>query len=132
MPKKIIEMVREKKARMLENPAEAEANAKLAVAAINDGIRSRAWETYMSQFVEDVTTPLGKDQLARLLAEDGTLGQAELDRKRAYLLSNGMCGAASPGNTVATGTGGGGLAFDFLVNTIDQALTDDCPPEPNA
>ena len=60
MPKRIIEMVREKRDRIEADPVEAEENAKLAVAAITFGIKSDQWQTYMSQFVEDNTTPLGQ------------------------------------------------------------------------
>lgn len=149
MAKRIIEKVREKRASMEQDPNEAETNAKLAAAAIKGGISSTAWNEYMSQFVEDSTTPLGEDQLKRLLATDGTDGNEELDRKRAYMLSNGICGGASTGDGIAPGggavaakVGGGaanpvavaapepvGLPFDFFVNSIDQELDLDCLPE---
>jgi hypothetical protein len=126
MAKKIIEMVRAKRDELKGDHAAAEKFAGLAVAAINDGIKSRAWETYMFQFVEkdpnDNTKPLDPAQLARLLADDGSFGDPLLNRKRGYLLSNGMCGAGSPDTA--------NLAFS--VNTIDQGLTEDCEDQATA
>jgi hypothetical protein len=125
MAKKIIEMVLAKRDAMRpvdgESPEErqkkfdaAEKVAQLAVAAINGGVESRAWETYMRQFIETDAngTPLDPAQFSRLLADDGTLGDTEMDRKRGYLLSNGMCGSGSPF------TGG----LDRSVDTIDGGL----------
>jgi hypothetical protein len=114
MTKKIIEMVREKKTVMMENPIEAERNAGLAVDAILGGITSPEWRTYMLRFVEKDAegVPLDPRQLKRLLATDDTVGNADRNRNRAYLAANGPCGAASPG----------GLGFDFTVESIDQGL----------
>lgn len=119
MAKKILEMVIEKRDRMQENPEEAEQNAAMAIEAINGGVRSTAWRDYMLQFVEkdDEGTPLDPLQLERLLATDGTLGYAEMDRHRAYIVGNAICGAASPG-------GGGNLAFG--VESIDENLPAGC------
>jgi hypothetical protein len=94
--KKIIDLVEERKAVLANDKTHQESidTGVLAVAAIMGGIRSTAWRNYMLQFGK--ITPLLPEQLERLLATDGTLGDVELDRHRAYLVSNGTCGAASP------------------------------------
>ena len=104
----IIAKVKEIKEQLLRDPIKGEANAKLATAAIQAGIHSAAWETYMNQFAENT------DQLMRLKATDGTLGDPTLDRRRAYLVANGVCGTPT--------TDG----FDMEVNTIDEGLGDGC------
>lgn len=98
MARKIIDMVRDKKAAIAGNFDAAEEVARLSVAAVKDGIKSRAWESYMLQFVEKDGSgnPLDPAQLSRLLADDDTSGDANLDRKRGYLVVNGMCGSGSP------------------------------------
>jgi hypothetical protein len=108
MAKKIIDLVQEKIAAMKEDlndsdevklaKAEAaDALSRQAVEAINDGIKSRSWETYMRQFADkDANGSLNPAQLARLLADDGTLGDVVLDRRRAYLVGNAVCGSGSP------------------------------------
>jgi hypothetical protein len=99
---------------MLGNPAEADANGKLAIAAINGGIQSEAWRLYMEQFIyRDDAGALDPQQLGRLLATDGTLGNFDHDRHRAYMVGNAICTAASPGN---------GGNFVFGVETIDDGL----------
>ena len=124
MAKKIIEMVRAKRDSLKGNHGAAEAFAGLAVAAVNGGIQSGAWETYMLQFVEtdpdDPTKPLDPAQLQRLLATDNTSGDATLNRKRAYIVANGMCGAGSPDTE--------NLAFS--VDTIDDGLAGGCVSGP--
>lgn len=121
MAKKIIELVREKKAAMAANDVEAEENAALAVAAIKGGRTSPEWETYMLQFVEkdpnDGSKPLDPNQLKRLLATDNTQGDVVMDRRRAYMLGNAVCGAPSPATTGA---------LDFQVETIDATLPGSC------
>lgn len=124
MAKKIIDLVQEKIAAMKEDPndspdvkrakeEEADALSRQAVVAINDGIKSRSWETYMRQFVDkDPNGSLNPAQLARLLADDGTLGDMILDRRRAYLVGNAVCGSGSP-NTLNLGNN---------VDTIDDGL----------
>jgi hypothetical protein len=114
MPK-IIEIVRARKAAIANNPAEAQRTGDLARAAIMAGIASSDWRTYMEHF-----EGLDPDQLKRLLAQDATLGVALQDAKRAYIIANGMCGAASP-NT---------QNLDFKVNSIDDGLPGGCDPEP--
>jgi len=104
----IIAKVKEIKDQLLRDPIKGEANARMAIAAIHAGIHSAAWETYMTQFAEN------PDQLRRLKATDGTLGDPTLDRRRAYLVANGVCGTPT--------TDG----FDFEVNTIDEGLGEGC------
>jgi hypothetical protein len=88
-PMLIIEKVRQRKSELKANRAEAKKNSERAVAAVQAGIRSKAWKAYMEQFAD---TP---EQLMRLMGTDGTLGDKELDRNRAYLVANAVCGAGS-------------------------------------
>jgi hypothetical protein len=110
---RIIDIVRERRNVIEGNTAEAERTGELAIKAIKAGIRTPEgtptpdWQAYMEHF-----TGLNTDQLKRLLATDGTLGDVNLDRKRAYLVANGLCGVNSP-NT-------GMLAV--RVNTIDDGV----------
>ena len=127
MAKRIIEVVLEKKAEIEKDLAVAEANARLAAAALMKGRLSQEWRQYMMQFVEkdpkNPNEPLNPAQLARLLATDNTLGDPNLDRKRAYMFSNQICGGGSP----ATGTG---LPFDAFVDSIDFGLPGGCQSAP--
>ena len=45
-------------------------------------------------------TPTNAAQLARLLPTDGTHTNAALQRERAYLAGNAMCGANTPDGTL--------------------------------
>jgi hypothetical protein len=112
MPKSIIEVVRARQIELKRDPVLATQNMALAMAAMRDGIRSDAWQQYMTQFVEQNPPgkPVDPDQLARLMAKDGTLGDHVLDRQRAYLVANSICGPS----TVDT--------MDFGVETIDYTL----------
>jgi hypothetical protein len=65
---------------------------ELAIAAINAGPGSDAWRNYMELFAENDA------QLHRLMAEDGTKGQANMDRARAYLIADGPCGTETVTN----------------------------------
>jgi hypothetical protein len=108
--KRIIDLVLEKKAQILNDKKAAEANSLLAIAAIQAGISSTAWKTYMQQYVDNNNA----DQLARLMATDGTLDDTPENREvrmhRAYLVGNAVC---------ATGTTPG---FDFGVEGIDDGI----------
>jgi hypothetical protein len=112
MPKTIIEAVRERKLELKKDPVLATQNMALAMAAMRDGIRSDAWQQYMTQFVEQNPPgkPVDPDQLARLMAKDGTLGDHVLDRQRAYLVANSICGPSTVDG------------MDFGVETIDYTL----------
>src|ERR1041385_1495677 len=114
---RIIDMVLEKRKRMLADPTEAIRNGVLAVAAIHGGVRSAAWRAYMMQFVpqDPLGTPVDKRQLDRLLATDGTEGNPDMDRHRAYLLGNGPCGPDTP------------ETFHTTINTIDDSIASDLP-----
>jgi len=118
MAKRIIGLVRAKKASMKKNPAEAGQNAALAITAIRGGIRSMEWRSYMMQFVEQNPpgTPVDPRQLDRLLATDGTLGHPVLDLRRAYLVAAGPCGVGTTDR------------FDYEVNSIDEGLDVGCSP----
>jgi len=123
MPKRIIELVREKEEQLNNDPIALEVFGRLAAAAVNQGRGSQPWIAFMSQFVDGGGGNLSSAQLRRLLATDDTLGNETLDRKRAYLLSNRMCAGLSPG---VTGTGGPALPLDFQVNSIDDTLEFGC------
>jgi hypothetical protein len=112
MRKTIFQMVKDKKASMLKNKSEAGANMTLAVAAINGGIRSPEWRAYMMQFVEQRPpgTPDDPAQQDRLLGTDGTLGHQDLNRARAYLVSNGTCSFPTTDR------------FDLTVGSVDLGL----------
>ena len=122
--KRIIYLVTERKNEIDQNPEEAEKNARLAVEAITEGRGSEAWRTYMLQFVE--TDPAAPDQplnpahLARLLGEDNTANDFDMNRRRAYLLGNAICGGLSPTGVIPPEQNARGL--NFTVETIDQGL----------
>jgi hypothetical protein len=86
MPK-ILERVEAKKRQIEADPGEGKRNAGRAVKAIMGGIKSKEWKIYMLEYA-DADTP----ELDRLLAVDGTLGDSDLDTKRAYLVANAVCG----------------------------------------
>jgi hypothetical protein len=115
MPR-IIEIVRARRNAIEGNPGEAERTGELGVAALLGGLQSDEWNAYIDHLGE--FTPA---QLARLRAEDNTAGDPEMDKKRVYMVANGMCGVNSP-NT---------LTLAFRVNTIDEGLAGAvCDPEP--
>lgn len=113
MPMSIIDKVEIFKGKLLlheQDPANPEAidpedNMRLAVAAIQAGIHSTAWETYMEQFAAG-----NPQHLMRLKATDGTLGDLDMDRRRAYLVSGAVCGTTTTDK------------FGFTVPTIDNGL----------
>lgn len=100
MAKKIIDIVNDTEAALTraQDFDASEALSKLAVDAINGGIKSPEWKTYMLQFVEKDAdgNPVNPAQLARLLAEDDTADDPKVSRKRAYLVGNAVCGSGSP------------------------------------
>jgi hypothetical protein len=116
MAKKIIEIAVAKSQKMESDLAHAGQNATLAIAAIKGGIRSPEWRAYMMQFVDqDVPgIPLDPRQLDRLMGIDETKDLAEMDRKRAYLVSNATCGDATP------------TGLTFGVDSIDEGIASDC------
>jgi len=112
MSKTIFDLADEKRLRITKDKSEAGQNVQLAVAAIIGGIKSPAWRSYMMQFIDQNVpgVPVEPAQLERLLAQDGTLGDVVLDRRRAYLVANAVCGS----ETVFTTT--------FTIETIDDTL----------
>ena len=112
MPKRIYEIAKAKSAAISKNASEAGQNAQLAVAAIIGGIKSPAWRSYMLQFIEQNPpgVPVEPAQLERLLGTDGTLGVAQLDRHRAYLVANAVCASETR------------LTTTFTIDTIDNTL----------
>ena len=112
MAKTIIEMAQKKRVLIRRNSSAAGQNVQLAVAAIIGGIRSHAWRSYMMQFIEQNIPgqPVEPAQLERLLGTDGTLGHVTLDRRRAYLVANAVCGSETE------------LTTTFTVDTIDDTL----------
>ena len=118
MPKTIIESVQDRQKVLAGNKVLAEENAALAVSAIIQGRTSEAYRTYMLQFVEqdeagNPTLPLGNSQLAHLLTDNEPTGDGQMNRRRAYMLANAVCGGGSPDN---------GGRFDFTVETIDEGI----------
>jgi len=113
--KSIMSAVLAKKAAMQDRAVGGQ-NRTMAVAAMRGGIRSPEWRAYMMQFVEqDIPgIPVDPRQLDRLLGTDGTLGDPDLDLKRAYLVAEGPCGP----ETSAT--------FGDFVNSIDLGLEPGC------
>lgn len=110
MRKKIIEKVRVKKDLIIKDKKAADENQVLSQAAIIGGIQSPAWRNYMLQFCD--TEFEHDDQLMRLCATDGTDANLGLNRARAYLVANGMCGEGTRNR------------FDENVDTIDDQLPD--------
>lgn len=86
-----------------------------AIAAINKGVGSPEWETYMTEFA-DASRP---EQLARLMATDGTAGDDDFDTARAYLVADAPC-------TTWTILNFGRAASALL----DQGLPPDSPAPP--
>jgi hypothetical protein len=118
---RIIDLVRAKRdanvaAGRAGNHDPAKRTGDLAVAAVIGGIKSSAWEVYMSHFGE--STPFSAGQLERMCALDQTKDDAPFDEKRAYLVANATCGMGSPDS----------LNLDFEVNSIDDGLAV-CDPE---
>lgn len=119
---RIIDIVRTRRNVLEGDTTEAERTGMLAVAALTAGVHTQAgtptpeWRAYMEHF-----PGLDTAQLNRLLATDGTKDDVNLKRKRAYLVSNAVCGANSPDTTMLA----------VRVNTIDQGLPEggcDAPP----
>ena len=119
MALKIIDFVTMKRGQIERDPlGEGEANARRAIDAFIKGRGSDKFRDYMVQFVEtdeagNPTELRGTAQLARLMAVDEPIPGVEMNRKRAYLLANAICGGGSPDN---------GGRFDFTVDTIDTGL----------
>ncbi len=112
-PKNIIDVVREKQGHFKENKVLAGQNMAMAIAALREGIKSNAWQYYMTQFVDrNPDGTINREQLARLMATDDTLGDPVLDRQRAYLVANAVCGVSTTD------------FFDFGVESIDYGLAD--------
>src|SRR5215472_8894810 len=106
----IFDNVQRKQKEFAHNAVMVGQNIALAIAAMRDGIKSPAWEFYMTQFARDENGVVDKDQLARLMATDGTLGDPALDRKRGYLIADSMCGMSTVDN------------FGVAVATIDHMV----------
>ena len=104
---RIIDAVRTRRDLIKANPGEATKTGDLAIAALTAGVGSSDWNNYMSHFAG-----LDPDQLRRLTAQDGTLGNADVKKRRAYLISNGICGMQSPQTE----------NLDNRVNSIDNGL----------
>ena len=88
----ILNNIIRRKGELADDKIQIGQNVAAAIAAMRDGIKSSAWEFYMTQFARDAYGVLDTGQLARLMGTDGTLGDANLDRKRCYLVGNAMCG----------------------------------------
>lgn len=94
----VSELVRQQRASSGDHSsAKADELQNAAVAAICAGQGNPAakaltpeWEKYMRLFAGNSDNP---QQLARLLPTDGTHADAKMQKERAYLVSNGICGA---------------------------------------
>lgn len=106
----IIDNVKRKQADFKANPVLAGQNGQMAIDAIRDGVKSSAWEFYMTQFARDDNGIVDPAKLARLTGRDNTLGDAILDRQRAYLIGNAFCTMSSTDD------------FTFGVETIDHTV----------
>ena len=91
----ILQMVNARQEEFKKDPTRATQSMALAIAAVKEGIKSKAWEYYMSQFIDKSNPDLSIDQLARLKATDDTEGDPVMDRHRAYLVANSMCGPST-------------------------------------
>ena len=89
---KILDNIKRKKREMSGDKVLIGQNVAAGIAAMREGVRSPAWEFYMTQFARDDDGTLDKAKLARLMGSDGTLGDPIMDRKRAYLVANSICG----------------------------------------
>jgi hypothetical protein len=108
MPK-IIDHVLRRKEEILADEAVARENQGMAELAVIGGITSPAWRTYMEQFCDkDDNGVANPQQLMRLI---GTDGKPNLNRNRAYLVANGMCGDFTKAH------------FEENVQSIDEELT---------
>lgn len=116
MATKIIDMVYAKKALLMGDTTEAGKNGMLAIAAIKAGMGSQAWRTYVMQFVEQSSpgVPVDQRQLDRLMGDDETKFDAEMDRKRAYVAGNAPCMDTTP------------TTFDFGILSIDEGIASKC------
>ena len=68
---------------------EAQAAIRAGQGRPETGQVTTEWGTYMGRFAASTA------QLARLNGTDGTHGDSERQKERAYLVSNGMCGAGT-------------------------------------
>jgi hypothetical protein len=115
---KIIDMVHAKSALMQNSPVEAGKNGTLAIAALKAGMGSPAWRAYVMQFVEQSSPGVVVDQrqLDRLMGDDETKGDPEMDRRRAYLAGNAFCMDFTP------------TTLPFGIITIDAGLASNPNP----
>ena len=109
----ILEMVQLRQKEFTKNPTRATQSLGLAISAVKEGIKSKAWEYYMSQFIDKSDNELSVTQLARLKATDDTEGDPVMDRHRAYLVANAMCGPST-----VQGLTNGLESIDDLITTI--------------
>ncbi len=118
MTRKIIDLVHKKSQSMRKSPADAGRNTTMAIAAMKNGSGSPEWRAYMIQFVDQssVGVPIDPRQLERLMGTDETKDDAEMDRKRAYLIGNSGCMDMTTG------------FLPFGVESIDLGLASDCAP----
>jgi hypothetical protein len=88
---KIIENVLRRKDHLKTNPILIGQNVAMAIAAMSEGAKSTAWESYMKQYARDEAGNIDTDLLARLMGTDDTDGDPIMDRKRCYLVGNALC-----------------------------------------
>jgi hypothetical protein len=90
----------------------------LAIAALKAGMGTPAWRTYVMQFVEQSSPGIVVDQrqLDRLMGDDETKGDPDMDRRRAYIAGNAFCMDFTP------------TTLPFTILTIDLGIASDANP----
>ena len=117
---RIIDIVRARKEQLKGNPVLAGQNAAMAIAALHEGIKSNAWQFYMSQFVDRSTGALDKEQLARLTPTE-----------RRILRLKALVGVATNKNDFltllngsgVTAPGGGSWSYNLINPILNRLLT---------
>lgn len=88
---------------------------KIAVLAMKDGIRSRAWADYMRRYVDN------SDQLKRLCGEDDEFNKNPwAERCLAYIVSNTICTFTSRRGEIPMG--GGDKTNQGTLNYMDDDM----------
>lgn len=93
----VIDLIQQQRAASGGSSAKADEVQQAAIGAIaagqgrpGAGRVTPEWQAYMLLFAGD---PVNPQQLARLLPSDGTETNSAMQKERAYLVANGMCGA---------------------------------------
>lgn len=120
---KIVDKVIDKRDDIVAGPngaSVADENQRLAILAVLGGLNSTAWRRFMEQFVNNDNP----NQLRRLMGTDASMGDTAMDKRRAYIVGNAICGwptGPTTGREVATIDEG--LQPDEPTDTQDGAPT---------